>query len=95
VSRNKGHRKAGHGRSARPAAAVFVLAAFSITAQAQAINVEKWPDDVPCNVLKKDPDGSYEITVPITRFFVTHTGMKYKNTRETLYWDQKCKSATK
>jgi hypothetical protein len=73
----------------------FFLAAFSVAAQPPAINVETWPDDVPCNVLKKNPDSSCEITVPITRFFVTHTGMKYKNTRETRYWDQKCKGTTK
>jgi hypothetical protein len=74
--------------------ALFV-AAWSVTAQAQAINVEKWPDDVPCDALRKNPDGSYDVTKPITRFFVTHTGMTYKNTRETKYWDQKCKGATK
>jgi len=74
--------------------AVFV-AAWSVTAQAQAINVEKWPDDVPCDALRKNPDGSYDVTKPITRFFVTHTGMTYKNTRETKYWDQECKGATK
>jgi hypothetical protein len=81
-------------------AASFATAAFligaSVTVQAQQpINVEKWPDDVPCEVLKKDPDGTYEITVPWTRFFQTHTGTKYRNTRETKYWDQKCKGLTK
>jgi hypothetical protein len=46
-------------------------------------------------VLKKHPDGTYEITVAWTRFFQTHTaGTKYRNTRETSYWDQKCKGQT-
>jgi hypothetical protein len=81
-------------RFAAGVVAVFV-AAWSVTAQAQAINVEKWPDDVPCDALRKNPDGSYDVTKPITRFFVTHTGMTYKNTREAKYWDQKCKGATK
>lgn len=81
-------------RLAASVAAAFFLATFSAAAQAP-INVETWPDDVPCNVLKKNPDGSYEVTVPITRFYVTHTGMKYKNTRETRYWDRKCKGTTK
>jgi hypothetical protein len=58
------------------------------------INVETWPDDVPCDVLKKNPDGSYLVTVPVTRFFVTHNSMQFKNTRETRYWDQKCKGKT-
>lgn len=83
----------GLGRLAASIAVAF-LVAYSAEAQAQAINVEKWPDDVPCDVLKKNPDGSYEVTVPITRFFVTHSSLKYKNTRETRYWDQKCKGAT-
>jgi hypothetical protein len=84
-----------NGLAASIAAAVF-LTAFSAAAQTPApINVETWPDDVPCDVLKKDPDGTYEVTVPITRFFVTHTSMKYRNTRETRYWDQKCKGKTK
>ena len=81
-------------RLAADVVAVFV-AAWSVAAQAQAINVEKRPDDVPCDALRKKPDGSYDVTKPITRFFVTHTGMTYKNTREPKYWDQKCKGATK
>ena len=81
-------------RCAAGVVAVFV-AAWSVAAQAQAINVEKWPDDVPCDALRKNPDGSYNVTKPITRFFVTHTGMTYKKTRETKYWDQKCKCVTK
>jgi hypothetical protein len=54
-------------RFAAGVVAVFV-AAWSVTAQAQAINVEKWPDDVPCNALRKNPDGSYDVTKPITGF---------------------------
>ena len=77
-------------------AAAVLLVAFAAAIQAQQpINIEKWPDDVPCEVLKKSPDGTYEITVPWTRFFQTHTGTKYRNTRETKYWDQKCKGLTK
>jgi hypothetical protein len=58
------------------------------------INVEKWPDDIPCSALKKNADGSYEITVPFARFSQIHNGAKYKNTRETHYWDGKCKGQT-
>jgi hypothetical protein len=71
-----------------------MLAAQPIAAQADPINIEKWPDDVPCNALKIDPDGTYEITVPFVRFFSVHNGAKYRNTRETRYWDQKCKGKT-
>jgi hypothetical protein len=71
------------------------LAALSLAVQAQQpINIDKWPDDVPCDKLKKDADGSYEMTVPWTRYFTVHTGGKWKNTRETRYWDQKCGGKT-
>jgi hypothetical protein len=81
-------------RFAADVVAAFV-ATWSLTVQAQAINVDKWPDDVPCDALRKNADGSYDVTKPITRFFVTHTGITHENTRETRYWDQKCKGATK
>jgi len=74
-------------------AAALCLAGLSPAAQAeQPINIEKWPDDVPCEKLKKHPDGSYEMTVPWARYFTVHTGGKWKNTRETHYWDQKCRA---
>ena len=77
------------------AVAVFLIGIPAAVRAQRPINVEKWPDDVPCDVLKKHPDGTYEITVPWTRFFQTHTGTKYRNTRETKFWDQKCKGLTK
>jgi hypothetical protein len=54
------------------------------------IAVEVWPDDVPCGILQKNPDGSIETTAPILRFFAVHNHMKFRNTRETAYWDRKC-----
>jgi len=43
--------------------------AFALPALAEEpINIEKWPDDVPCDKLKKNADGSYEMTVPWARF---------------------------
>ena len=81
--------------AARLAVAIFLIG-YPLALQAEELlNVETWPNDVPCNVLKKHPDGTYEITVAWTRFFQTHTaGTKYRNTRETSYWDQKCKGQT-
>jgi hypothetical protein len=75
-------------------AAAFLLA-LSMAARAEPINIETWPDDIPCDVLKLNADGSYEVTVPFTRFYTTHNSAKYRNTRETRYWDQKCKGKTK
>jgi hypothetical protein len=58
----------------------------------EMLNVENWPNDVPCNVLKKHTDG---ITAAWSRFFQQHLpGTKYRNTRETDYWDRKCKGQT-
>src|SRR5207248_4565660 len=73
--------------SALLAAAVLTASCVSASG-AEPMIVETWPDDIPCNVLKKHPDGAYEITVPWIRFFTTHTGGKWKNTRETAYWDK-------
>ncbi len=75
--------------------AVPLLAAFPPPVSAQEpINIEKWPDDVPCDKLKKTADGGYEMTVPWARFFTVHTGGTWRNTRETAYWDHKCKDKT-
>ncbi len=76
------------------AAALFVALLAPAPAAEAPINIEQWPDDVPCDKLKKHPDGTYEMTVPWSRFFTVHTGGKWKNTRETRFWDVKCKGKT-
>jgi hypothetical protein len=82
-------------RIAASIAAALCLPVLCLAAQAEPpINIEKWPDDVPCDKLKKNADGSYEMTVPWARYYQVHTGGKWKNTRETSYWDQKCKGKT-
>ena len=49
----------------------------------------------PVQRAEKAPDGTYEITVAWNRFFQQHApGTKYRNTRETSFWDQKCKGQT-
>jgi hypothetical protein len=77
-------------------AIIFFLIGFSPVVWAQEpLTIENWPGDIPCNVLKKHPDGTYEIAVAWNRFFQSHApGTKYRNTRETSYWDQKCKGQT-
>ena len=76
------------------AIAIFLIG-FLAVARAEELNVENWPGDIPCNALKKHPDGAYEITVAWNRFFQRHApGTKYRNTRETSFWDQKCKGQT-
>ena len=83
-------------RLAAGLAMIFFLIGFSPAGWAEEpLNVENWPGDIPCNVLKKHPDGTYEITVAWDRFSQRHApGTKYRNTRETAFWDQKCKAQT-
>jgi hypothetical protein len=59
------------------------------------INIQRWPEDVPCRVLKKYPDGTWEITVPYTLYFALHRSTKFKNLGVTRYWDRKCRGQTK
>ncbi len=75
------------------AIAIFLIGFSGATWAEEPLNIENWPGDIPCNVLKKHPDGAYEITVAWNRFFQRHApGTKYRNTRETSFWDQKCKA---
>jgi hypothetical protein len=41
---------------------VFALALECGVMRAEDIQVEKWPEDVPCDAIKKNPDGSYTQT---------------------------------
>jgi len=42
--------------------AAVALALESGAMRAEDIQVKKWPDDVPCDAVKKNPDGSYTQT---------------------------------
>jgi hypothetical protein len=55
------------------------------TLPANIITIERWPDDVPCRVLKKYPDGTYEITVPYMLYYTLHRSTKFKNLGVTRY----------
>ena len=75
--------------------AMFLIGTLVTASAEEMLNVENWPGDIPCNVLKKHPDGTYEITVAWSRFFQRHApGTKYRNTAETAFWDKKCKGQT-
>ena len=85
----------GNRLAASLAIAIFLIGYPLALWAEELLNVETWPGDIPCNVLKKHPDGAYEITVAWNRFFQRHApGTKYRNTRETSFWDQKCKGQT-
>src|SRR5947208_16565486 len=60
-------------RRATGLAIIIFLIGFSGAAWAEEpLNIENWPGDIPCNLLKKHPDGAYEITVAWNRFFQRH-----------------------
>jgi len=46
-------------RCIEPGVVVLALAAGNGAIWAEDIQVKKWPDDVPCDAVKKNPDGSY------------------------------------
>ncbi len=62
----------------------------STPARGEEIRVNKWPDDVPCDAVKKNPDGSYTQLKPIMMGSMPMPAKTYKNTPETRAWDQKC-----
>ena len=76
--------------------------AIAPIAPAHAINqlppgtiiVSHWPEGLPCNVLKKYSDGTYEITVPFVTYGTIHLKAKYKGTEVTRYWDRECRGRT-
>jgi hypothetical protein len=69
------------------------IAAVS-SAQAQQIQVNKWPDDMPCSALQKNGDGSYTLLQPVTFGNDTDNplavGTTLPNTGEYSIWATKC-----
>ena len=71
--------------------AVVALALESGAMQAEDIQVKKWPDDVPCDAVKKNPDGSYTQTKDLMMGINLMSGNTFgKNTPEVRAWDKKC-----
>ena len=71
--------------------AAAALALESGALRAEDIQVKKWPDDVSCDAVKKNPDGSYTQTKDLMmgnmRMSINTFG---KDTAEVRAWDQKC-----
>ena len=71
---------------------VFALALEGGAMRAEDIQVKKWPDDVPCDAVKKNADGSYtqlkELMLGAMRMSKNTFG---KDTAEARAWDRKCK----
>jgi hypothetical protein len=54
------------------------------------IHINRWPEDVPCNAIRKNDDGSYTQVKDIAVGGMHLSGNSFANTGETRYWDQKC-----
>ena len=70
---------------------VVALALESGAMRAEDIEIKKWPDDVPCDAVKKNPDGSYtqikDLMVGGIRMGKNTLG---KDTAEARAWNKKC-----
>ena len=79
------------------AATAIVLGVLTIfpartqTLPPNTIHVGRWPEDVPCRVLKSHPDGTWEITVPYTLYQTLHPSAKIKGLKATEYWQRQCR----
>jgi len=72
--------------------AIFCVCVLAIagTARAQEIKINKWPDDVPCDALKKNPDGSWTLTKVIIVGNARIENVTTGSGRDVQIWDQKC-----
>jgi hypothetical protein len=76
------------------ATVLAVLAMFPARTQTLppgTINVEHWPQDVPCRALKRYPDGTWEITVPYTLYLTLHRRATFKGEAIAAYFERKCR----
>ena len=70
---------------------VVALALESGAMRAQDIQVKKWPDDVPCDAVKKTRDGSYTQTKDLMMGTARMEKNTFgKGTSAARAWDRKC-----
>jgi hypothetical protein len=70
---------------------VVALALESSAMRAEDIKVNKWPADVPCDAVKRNPDGSYTQQKDLMMGTMPMPKKTYnKDTAEVRAWDQKC-----
>jgi len=74
-------------------AVVVLLAGLPARGYAGEIQINNWPQDVPCDALRKNPDESWTQTKTIVlRGNITLSANTFKNTGETRIWDRKCRA---
>ena len=70
---------------------VTALALESGAMRAEDIQVKNWPADVPCDVIKRNADGSYTQQKDLMMGTMPMLAKTYaKGTAEARVWDQKC-----
>ena len=70
---------------------VVALALESGAMRAEDIQVKKWPDDVPCDAVKKSADGSYAQVKDLLMGTMPMPKKTYgKDSAEARAWDRKC-----
>jgi hypothetical protein len=58
-------------------------------------SIKTWPDDVPCDAVKKNPDGSYTQLIDLMMGNMPMPKKTYgKGSAETRAWDSKCTGKT-
>ena len=75
-------------------ALIIVLVALSLESgaiRAEDIQIKNWPGDVPCDAVKKNPDGSYTQTKELMmgRMRMEKNTLT-KDSAEARAWDRKC-----
>ena len=77
----------------RPIAPVLILGMLVLDGGGvwAQTTIKKWPDDVPCDAVKKNPDGSYTQLIDLTMGSMPMPKKTYsKDSAETRAWDSKC-----
>jgi hypothetical protein len=70
---------------------VVALALESSVMRAEDIQVKNWPEDAPCDAVKKNPDGSYTQTKELMMGRMRMQKNTFgKDTTESQAWDRKC-----
>ena len=75
-------------------ALIIVLVALSLQSgamRAEDIQIKNWPGDVPCDAVKKNPDGSYTQTKELMMGRMRMEKNTFgKNTHKASAWDRRC-----
>jgi len=77
-------------------ASIMLATALLLTSggvRTEDIKVNKWPDEVPCDTVKRNADGSYTQLKDLRMGTMPMPKKSYsKDTPEALAWDRKCKA---